>query len=196
MLKRSLPASGFAAPMVKPLSTHLLSIQVAAPPVAPLGVVRVVGLVGEEAFFPWISWTCLGLDTATDWETDTVTWQCDRVKEREEKAVSTGELDARDQQGITEQPVTGGKDGLLIVKPSTLTTDCFWLKKGKEQRESKGIMNVDLAPWKTLLQSHFIFRYFGLAESLLGALLGAQGGLIFPPYGPTRWISNALNLWQ
>lgn len=66
MLKRSLPASGFAALRVDPLSAPLLSVQVAAPPADPLGEVRLVGLVGEEAFLPWISCTCFGLDTATD----------------------------------------------------------------------------------------------------------------------------------
>lgn len=118
MLKRSLPASGFAAPAVNPLSAPLLSVQVAAPPADPLGVVRLVGLVGEEAFLPWISCTCFGLDTATDWETDTVTWQRDRVKEREETPVSIGEQDASGQWGNTGQPVKRGKRGCSFGKHS------------------------------------------------------------------------------
>lgn len=104
MLKRSLPASGFADKRVEPL----LSVQVAAPPAGPLGDAGLVGLVGEEAFWLWISCICLGLETATDWERDTVTWHCDRVKERKEALVSKGEtLAGLSQWEITEQPVDG-----------------------------------------------------------------------------------------
>lgn len=53
MLKRSLPASGFAP--VCPLS---------APSVGEAGLVGLAGV--EEAVLPWMSRTCLGSETATD----------------------------------------------------------------------------------------------------------------------------------
>lgn len=110
MLKRSLAASGFADKKADPLSAPLLSVQVAAPPAGPTGDVGLVGLVGVDAFLLWISCTCFGLETATDWERDTVTWQCDRVKERKETPVSIGEaMEGSGQWEITEQPVEKAK---------------------------------------------------------------------------------------
>lgn len=53
MLKKSFPTSGFADRGAKPLFVQA-------------GEVSPVGLVGEEAFLLWISWTCFGLETATD----------------------------------------------------------------------------------------------------------------------------------
>ena len=63
ILKRSLHDSGIDAKTVFPLS---------APPAGgAAGDVGLVGLVGVAASLLWISCTCFGLETASDWETNT-----------------------------------------------------------------------------------------------------------------------------
>lgn len=68
MLRWSLPPSGILDERIFPFSVILPSVQVAAPPAEVAA--GDVGPVGLEAFLFWISWTCFGSETASDWETN------------------------------------------------------------------------------------------------------------------------------
>lgn len=137
MLKRSLPTSGFAIASAWLFSLSL-SVQVAVPPSGEAGD------VGEEAaFLRWISCTCFVLETATDWERDIVTRQCDR------------------EQRVNVKPVVGGKSNVLPSEEvkrdkqtathlyTNTTGRCFPSQSTKRQGSRRGgIKNQSMRLWK------------------------------------------------
>lgn len=194
MLKRSLPASGVAS--VDPLSAVLLSFQAEAPPVDPLGDLRLVGLVGEEAFLLWISCTWVGLETATDWERDTVTWQCDGMKDRKEMPVSMCKSLANSGQwGVIEQPVHRGTQLWDRCSCYRKKTSCKCTREGPDMEvKGKNLKQIQLFLFRRLWQHYLIFWLFCNAGSFLSAGRGEQGRWLFTPNGPTGWVCNALDL--
>lgn len=68
MLKRSLLPSRLVDERVRPLSGLLPCVQEAGPPPGWAGHVRLIGLVGVEAFLLWNCLSCFGLGAIADWE--------------------------------------------------------------------------------------------------------------------------------